>query len=137
MELSQDTRDFLNYYGKDYLRKNDFEGLFKRVSTYYFNDINSGDAALEIFNLFKTETGMNIFNHMNKIPDGTFYDPKKVKPAGAQIDIDGTVLTIGANAFAGVKGLKKVVIGDSVEVIDKNAFAQLSNATQSQFIVSL
>lgn len=123
MELSQDVREFLNSYGKDYLRKNDFQGMFKRLLGYYFDDISRGDGALEIFNLFKTETSINIFDHMDIVPSGTFYDSKRVKPAGAEIDIVGRVSTIGSFAFSGIKGLKKVVIGDNVELIDKNAFA--------------
>lgn len=123
MELSQDVREFLNSYGKDYLRKNDFEGMFKRLSNYYFDDITRGDGALEILNLFKTETSINIFDHMDTVPNSTFFDSKKVKPVGAEIDVVGRVSTIGPFAFSGIKGLKKVVIGDSVELIDKSAFA--------------
>lgn len=123
MELSEDVRKFLNSYGKDYLRKNDFEGMFKRLSSYYFDDITRGDAALEILNLFNTETDINIFDHMDTIPHLTFFDSKRIKPAGAEIDIVGRVSTIGPFAFSGIKGLKKVVIGDNVELIDKSAFA--------------
>ena len=123
MELSEDVRKFLNSYGKDYLRKNDFEGMFKRLSSYYFDDITRGDAALEILNLFNTETDINIFDHMDTIPHSTFFDSKRIKPAGAEIDVVGRVSTIGPFAFSGIKGLKKVVIGDNVELIDKSAFA--------------
>lgn len=123
MELSEETRKFLNNQGKDYLRKNDFEGMFKRLGSYYFDDITRGDSALEILNLFNTETDINIFDHMDTIPHSTFFDSKRIKPAGAEIDVVGRVSTIGPFAFSGIKGLKKVVIGDNVELIDKSAFA--------------
>ena len=128
MELDREIINYLkaNYGGKKYLQKNDFEGLFKDIKRSYYVD-NKPEASLKLLEFFLTQVNLNVFDFMRSIPDECFLNSSSYKPSLVQLDINGRVTRIGNRAFANNKWLKKVIIGDNVELIDKNAFLGCSS----------
>ena len=116
-DLSNDTKVFMQRYGKKYLSQNDVAGLFSELqSNSYLFDART--VWSEIFQYFK-DKNVDMFAHMTKVPANFLNDPVG---KFSELKIAGSVEVIGPNAFSDNQYLKKVTLGDNVEQIGKAAF---------------
>ena len=120
MELSQVTKDFIKEYGKKYLSNADFLGLYKALRENDWKFRNSDAVMAELYMLY-AERDINIFDYMSYVPSRFMFDSTPREPL-TELNITGTVSKIDTQAFAINDNLIKVVIGDNVEEIGKEAF---------------
>lgn len=92
------------------------------------------------YNPFANCKNVHLINHspFYSIKDGVLYNSDYTElvccpstaPIKGVVDIPGTVVNIGRNAFTGCENLKRIRIPESVKYISRGAFSECSNLEQ-------
>lgn len=122
--------------GKSYLQKNDMNGFFSYVPSWY---------RTAVIEFFLNRTSIPIFNYMTEIPDRFLEEsrnikqimiPGNVKKIGrnafdssslVQVDMEPGVELLGSECFYNCKDLEVINLSDTIKAIPNLAFAGCTN----------